>query len=59
MEDEGLGDRDAIAIGPGQRHAQFVLAGRELVLSAQRLVNVERCVGLAPGVDADSPVCST
>ena len=32
VEDVSLGDRDSIAVGPGERHAQFVLASRELVL---------------------------
>src|SRR4051794_11827336 len=32
-EDEGLGDGDTRAVAPGQRHAQFLLAGRERVLA--------------------------
>ena len=31
VEHEGLGDRDAIAVGPGERHAQLVLSRRERV----------------------------
>ena len=32
LENEGLGDRDALAVGPGERHAQLLLPGLEAVL---------------------------